>query len=263
MQNDIKIKDVVIPDFPDFFDFCSALGKYYISELTDMDFIAYRANYNHTREFVSGVKKHIETECSKFDDNDNKIHKIDTLNDELVNEEDDLDFDNQNDIGNESNEINSQSINKIDGSIPLYIIYDLDPSEYNNKRISDYPFPTALKNRLNAAGYFSMYDLLNMSKHELTCMKGIGGKIIDKVDVILNGLRQKNARNTSINCFDAKKHTNQILVGDFSFKEDYPQEVHNIIEKFERAFEDLGEEIVSDFRENTFKYFRLCCYLKK
>ena len=263
MQDDIKIKDVVIPEFPDFLDFCLELGKYYISELTDMDYIAYRLNRNHTREFISDLKKHIEIKCSDYGDNNIKLIETDASNNELTNDRDCQNIDSPSVVDTVSQGLDSYSIHKLDGDIPFYQIYNIDLSKYEKINIVDYPFPTAVKNRLNAAGYFSMKDFLSLSKNELIQMKGIGGKNLDKVGIILDGLREKTIISTSNNCFDAKKYKDQILVGDFSFRELYPDDIQKTIDKYEIAYTDLGDEIISDFKNNTYMYSQICYYLKK
>ena len=55
-MNMVRITDVITNEYSDFLSFCSASGKTYISELTNIDFVAFRTSTGQTREYVKTIK---------------------------------------------------------------------------------------------------------------------------------------------------------------------------------------------------------------
>lgn len=60
LQDKIRIRDALKMKHPDFTDFCVSLDKIYIAELTTSDFVAFRTQYNVTREYVAQIRKELD-----------------------------------------------------------------------------------------------------------------------------------------------------------------------------------------------------------
>ena len=58
-QNPVKITDVITTEYADFLTFCDASGKVYTSDLTNVDYVAFRASSGQTREYINLIKSKI------------------------------------------------------------------------------------------------------------------------------------------------------------------------------------------------------------
>ncbi|MDO4746624.1 MAG: hypothetical protein Q4B18_08705, partial [Bacillota bacterium] len=56
-HNSIKIEDVLTSEYADFLEFCSVSGKVFVSELTSVDYIAFRASYGQPKDRINTIKK--------------------------------------------------------------------------------------------------------------------------------------------------------------------------------------------------------------
>jgi hypothetical protein len=56
-QTNAKIRDALKTEYADFVDFCLSLDKQFISELVTSDFIAFRVQWNVTRDYVAKIRK--------------------------------------------------------------------------------------------------------------------------------------------------------------------------------------------------------------
>ena len=48
----VRIADVITAEYSDFLFFCSASGKIFISELTNVDFVAFRTSSGQSRDYI-------------------------------------------------------------------------------------------------------------------------------------------------------------------------------------------------------------------
>ena len=52
----VRIADVITTEYSDFLSFCSASGKIFISELTNVDFVAFRTSYGQSRDYMKSIR---------------------------------------------------------------------------------------------------------------------------------------------------------------------------------------------------------------
>ena len=64
-KEQIKIADVIPSEYSSFLLFCSESGKVFISELTNIDFVAFRTTYGLSRESVDAIRQMIENPVIK------------------------------------------------------------------------------------------------------------------------------------------------------------------------------------------------------
>ena len=51
----VRIADVITTEYSDFLSFCSASGKIFISELTNVDFVAFRTSSGQSRDYIKSI----------------------------------------------------------------------------------------------------------------------------------------------------------------------------------------------------------------
>ena len=52
----VRIADVITTEYSDFLSFCSASGKIFISELTNVDFVAFRTSSGQSRDYMKSIR---------------------------------------------------------------------------------------------------------------------------------------------------------------------------------------------------------------
>lgn len=52
----VRIADVITAEYSDFLSFCSASGKIFISELTNVDFVAFRTSSGQSRDYIKSIR---------------------------------------------------------------------------------------------------------------------------------------------------------------------------------------------------------------
>ena len=52
----VRIADVITTEYSDFLSFCSASGKIFISELTNVDFVAFRTSSGQSRDYIKSIR---------------------------------------------------------------------------------------------------------------------------------------------------------------------------------------------------------------
>ena len=52
----VRIDDVITTEYSDFLSFCSASGKIFISELTNVDFVAFRTSSGQSRDYIKSIR---------------------------------------------------------------------------------------------------------------------------------------------------------------------------------------------------------------
>lgn len=54
-QNTVKITDIITTEYADFLSYCSASGKVFTSELTNVDYVAFRTSSGQSREYIKTI----------------------------------------------------------------------------------------------------------------------------------------------------------------------------------------------------------------
>lgn len=52
----VRIADAITTEYSDFLSFCSASGKIFISELTNVDFVAFRTSSGQSRDYIKLIR---------------------------------------------------------------------------------------------------------------------------------------------------------------------------------------------------------------
>lgn len=52
----VRIADAITTEYSDFLSFCSASGKIFISELTNVDFVAFRTGSGQSRDYIKLIR---------------------------------------------------------------------------------------------------------------------------------------------------------------------------------------------------------------
>lgn len=60
----VRIADVITAEYSDFLSFCSASGKIFISELTNVDFVAFRTSSGQSRDYIKSIRAMLIGSCS-------------------------------------------------------------------------------------------------------------------------------------------------------------------------------------------------------
>lgn len=59
-QNPVKITDIITTEYADFLSYCAASGKVFTSELTNVDYVAFRTSFGQSREYIKTIRNMIE-----------------------------------------------------------------------------------------------------------------------------------------------------------------------------------------------------------
>ena len=59
-MDQIKITDLISTEYSDFLDYCSAAGKTFVSELTNVDLVAFRASSGRSRDYIKAIREMLE-----------------------------------------------------------------------------------------------------------------------------------------------------------------------------------------------------------
>ena len=57
----VRIADVITTEYSDFLSFCSASGKIFISELTNVDFVAFRTSSGQSRDYIKLIRAMLDS----------------------------------------------------------------------------------------------------------------------------------------------------------------------------------------------------------
>ena len=57
----VRIADVITAEYSDFLSFCSASGKIFISELTNVDFVAFRTSSGQSRDYIKLIRAMLDS----------------------------------------------------------------------------------------------------------------------------------------------------------------------------------------------------------
>ena len=60
-QSAISVSDIITTQYSDFLSYCEEAGKVFVSDLTNVDFVAFRSRYGRSREYVAELKKLLAT----------------------------------------------------------------------------------------------------------------------------------------------------------------------------------------------------------
>lgn len=151
-------------------------------------------------------------------------------------------------------------------------MYGVHPDEYSEIDISSLGLTNGLSVKLKQNEFNTVEKILRASRSDIQALRGIGEKQISNIErgleIFLSSYWKLNYNNNvnkdTVNKDIAKiilTNKEKIISGDFSFKIGMPQDIVNIIEKYEYAYNELGSETVLDIADDTNKYKNISKYL--
>jgi len=152
-------------------------------------------------------------------------------------------------------------------TMAYFELYGINPDEYLEIDILSLGLTDRLSAKLKQNGFNTVEKILRAKRSDIQALKGIGAKQIANIEselkIFLSNYLELNHEN-NVNK-DAVKiiltNKERIISGDFSFKIGMPQDIVNIIEKYEHTYNDLSSETVLDIVVDTDKYKNILKYL--
>lgn len=185
-HNSIKIEDVLTSEYADFLEFCSVSGKAFVSELTSVDYIAFRSSYGQSKDRINTIKKLLQQGVSV-------AQKEDMLEDaKLVCEAVSVDVF-ESDIvemiaqdGNEGDddELVVKTYEDTDAQ-PLFQMFRTEPEKYENIKIDVLELSVRSMNCLKRTTCTSVADLLRLRISDIKQIRNMGAKSVDGVITVL------------------------------------------------------------------------------
>lgn len=157
MSERVLIETKLQGRYKNFLEYCADSGKIFIDELSEPDFIAYRAKYAASREEAELLRNLInsQSEMSLFSESEPNLFE------------------------EKADENSKPTLKK------MFDITDLEP--YKNVLIADLPFKNRVQNQLKKNNCRTLLDLLNYSLPELSALKNFGsGSLKNVLDVLEN-----------------------------------------------------------------------------
>ncbi len=205
----IRINDILSSKYPDFCAYCEVSGKVFVSELSTVDFVAFRTRMNVSREYVSNLKAFIEKAVSTSkSENQNSIpeksypssrinieHQISSenvLHSNANNEDINIDSivasgmrEEENKNEQKPSEVVNEAIIEINNSesdelIPFYAIFKVDSNNYSIP-VSELQLSSRALNCLSIAKCTTVKELLTKSISDLRSMRNMGEKSINEI----------------------------------------------------------------------------------
>lgn len=203
-QTPIKIKEVITTEYSDFLEYCSMSGKIFVTELTSVDFIAYRFGYGQSKERVSKIKEILNagirinptTEVSADDtaaDNNMKDYKqevYDTTPNQVLIEDGDAivakaEKNNYLVLSKDDKDIEDTTKVLHPEEIPLFQVFHVDPARFENVNINKLTFSVRPTNCLNNSSNHTVADLLRLCLSDLFQIRNMGAKSVNEVVSVL------------------------------------------------------------------------------
>ncbi len=264
----VKICDIFKIEYPDFYAYCESSGKVFVSELSNIDFVAFRTRMEKSREYIAQLKAFIDEALLKFEDNNKRLVDNDAVDLPEKKEDNQVverlhsvetavgvaeqgSFDSPNEPQKHAYTLTKQESDKTkkqktsydksveyDESIPLSSIFEVDPNSFLDVSFEVLNLSVRSFNCLNRSGCRTMGDLLLKSISDLKSIKNMGLKSVNE---ILAKIEEQ--------IFELSDKSSQIITSKASLcisANEYNEPVKNAVELIL-----LGENISTDgFNEN-------------
>lgn len=208
-HNSIKIEDVLTIEYADFLEFCSLSGKVFVSELTSVDYIAFRSSYDQSKDRINTIKRLLQESVSVdekevtleetktvsepvsadvFESDSSADEKVaQVVEDDLVSAEDVFDsaqveVDNDDEAAVKAYEDSDEQ--------PLYQMFRVDPANFDDIKIDALELSVRAMNCLHRSTNKTIADLLRLHVSDLKQIRNMGAKSIDEVIVVLREYTQ-------------------------------------------------------------------------
>ena len=210
-KNRVKITDILKTEYPDFCAYCEGSGKEFVTELSNIDFVAFRTRMQKSREYIVQLKAVIDKALLGFEDDseravaDKSIGFTDKKEDnqitnnkakvEITSGIAEQDSQNDSDYYNNYTDIvgeqyhyntkkqkipNEESI-KYDERTPLFSILEVEPDDFSDVSLKNLCLSVRSFNCLNRSGCKSLGDLLLKTISDLRSTKNMGLKSVNEI----------------------------------------------------------------------------------
>ena len=250
----LKVKDVIPKRYSDFVDYCQNAGIICISEISPVDYVAFRTISGQSRLYINEIKSIVENPSLKqIAENPSDANDVESITAEvpMLEKGQTASEVNNSEIGLESKtegnlkyletpvvpeiidiEETFQSNKTIrpkkhktyeksmeDSSITLSELLNVDPSKCSNIAIEELQLSARASNCMRRVSIITLKDLLGLTKEHLQSIRNMGKKTADEIIQKLSDYFVSDAFNDdddsfSIEAFDCK---NTIYL-DFNFK---------------------------------------------
>lgn len=205
-HNSIKIEDILTTEYSDFLEFCSAAGKTFVSELTNVDYIAFRSGYGQSKNRVNEIKDILnsgkplgsiaqvieetssvqeEQKCELEADcliDDCQTEKNTVINDDYSHDEI-IDVEEESESRTRDNKTISSSFETSDRSLSQE--FNIDPLLFENVGIDKLVLSVRSTNCLYRSDYKTIADLLRLRVFDLQQIRNMGAKSVKEVVSVL------------------------------------------------------------------------------
>lgn len=208
-HNSIKIEDILTTEYTDFLEFCSVSGKVFVSELTSVDYIAFRSSYGQSKDRINTIKRLLQQGVPVAHKEDMlegaklvcEAASVDVFESDVVEmiaqaaESDDSAFA---DDASES----AQDGNECDDDEPVVKTYEdtegqsffqmfrTEPEKYENIKIDVLELSVRSMNCLKRTTCTTVADLLRLRISDLKQIRNMGAKSVDEVIAVLREFAQ-------------------------------------------------------------------------
>ena len=182
-ENTVRLSDVFQSNYSDFLEFCSEAGKTYLSELTNVDFVAYRTSRGLSRSQINQIKDYI----NKYSTNHETVTNTDSKTKISSNNSYGKKSEKKNNIkkcdDNKTTCLNTnKSIDtKKDSYVTLAEYLNVDADSFKNENIENLLLSVRSQNALHRHGINSIAQLLEKSFDELKHIKNLGEKSVNDI----------------------------------------------------------------------------------
>ena len=207
-HNSIRIEDVLTTEYADFLEFCSVSEKVFVSELTSVDYIAFRSSYGQSKDRINEIKKFLQEAVSIVDEKEIS-HVAKNISDpqfaaitddrqvvmaaECKVGKEECVITEQNSV-DDSAPISDKSLDDIktaekfyneDDKQPLYQLFRVEPVDFEKINIDTLDLHVRSMNCLRRSGSKTVADLLHLHISDLKHMRNMGEKSVDEVINVL------------------------------------------------------------------------------
>ena len=208
----VRICDILKTEYPDFCAYCESSGKVFVSELSNIDFVAFRTRMQKSREYIVQLKAFIDEALLSFEgdvesliDNNEPIEvsvekeviqsAIDVDAAETISEITEQEYpdnplypNNNTDatVEQESDKAKKQNTSydksvEYDEITPLFSIFEVDPNDFSDVSFDELYLSVRSFNCLNRSGCKSLGDLLLKTISDLKSIKNMGLKSVNEI----------------------------------------------------------------------------------
>ena len=203
----VKICGILKTEYPDFCAYCESAGKVFVSDLTNIDFVAFRTRMEKTREYISSIKRAIESALSAQQEHTNETIDI---NSSQISDVLDVDIDqspvfcqdNNEQLFSDNSKVYSKSLpqqsevrevvselqdnchsqgNFDNEDLTLASLFEVEANDYSSCSFDKLNFSGRALHGLIRSGCKTIGDLLLRSISELKSVRNMGIKTVHEI----------------------------------------------------------------------------------